>query len=178
MQKDKQLVEYLMGEGVAIIPTDTTYGLVCRASDPSAIAQMFQIKDRDNKPGTYVAANTEQVERLGVDRVLVVSAKKYWPGPISVVFGEKAVRIPDDQFLLELCSAVGPLMTTSANMPGQPVANTIDQARDIFGAKIGYYIDGGDLSGRLPSTIIRLDQSGKVEIIRQGAGTITDQQTL
>ena len=52
-----------------------------------------------------------------------------------------AVRIPDDETLRQLLSQTGPLMTTSANAPGEPTATTIASARNYFGSTVDFYVD-------------------------------------
>jgi L-threonylcarbamoyladenylate synthase len=70
--------------------------------------------------------------------------------------------------LKSLLEKTGPLLTTSANQPGKPPATTIQEAEAYFGGSVDFYVDGGDLSGRPPSTIIRVVDD-EVEVIRQGA---------
>ena len=60
-------------------------------------------------------------------------------------------------------------MTTSANAPKQPTSTSVKMAMDYFGDSIDFYVDGGDLSGRPPSTIIGFDDVGAIIIYRQGA---------
>lgn len=79
-----------------------------------------------------------------------------------------AVRIPDDKVLLELLERTGPLLTSSANLPDQPVSSNIAEARNYFGDNVDFYVDGGDLSDHQPSTIIRIIDDA-IEIIREGA---------
>jgi len=82
-----------------------------------------------------------------------------------------AVRIPDNKDLQNLLQQTGPLLTSSANQPAAPPATTIEQAQKYFGKEVDFYIDGGDVSGRQPSTIIRIIDDA-IEVIRQGAVTI------
>jgi tRNA A37 threonylcarbamoyladenosine synthetase subunit TsaC/SUA5/YrdC len=79
-----------------------------------------------------------------------------------------AVRIPNKPDLLELLKQTGPLLTSSANHPGEPPANTIDEAKAYFGNEVDFYIDGGDLSGHAPSTVVRIVDDA-IEVLRQGA---------
>jgi tRNA A37 threonylcarbamoyladenosine synthetase subunit TsaC/SUA5/YrdC len=79
-----------------------------------------------------------------------------------------AVRIPDDDALRQLLGQTGPLVTTSANQPGEPPATTLDEARAYFGEDVDFYIDGGVISGRLPSTVIRVVDDA-IEVLRPGA---------
>jgi tRNA threonylcarbamoyl adenosine modification protein (Sua5/YciO/YrdC/YwlC family) len=171
--------------GVVVIPTDTVYGLAARAADPEAVERLYQLKSRDDKPGTLIAANFDQLETLGLKRRYLKAVEQFWPGAVSVVIPcadpslkylhrglqSLAVRIPEPADLRELLEATGPLLTSSANHPGEPTATTIDEARTYFGDKIDAYIDAGDLSGREASTIIRVVDDA-IEVLRQGSVTI------
>lgn len=180
---DPELVQLLKDGGVGVLPTDTLYGLVCRAEDQKAVARLYALKHRDSKPGTVIAASVKQLQILGLDSQVLLMASPHWPGPVSVecpngldyltqATGRNAYRVvagaPE---LTRLLEATGPLLTSSANQPGEPVANTIKQAAQYFGDTIDFYVDGGDFSEALPSTLIRLGSDGP-EILRQGAGKI------
>jgi L-threonylcarbamoyladenylate synthase len=167
---------------VGVIPTDTIYGVVARANDKEAVSRLYESKARENKPGTIIAANINQLVELGIKRRYLTAVADYWPGPVSVIIpcssdelnylhlgaNGLAVRIPDDKKLSELLSLTGPLLTTSANLPGQPPASKLAEAKEYFGKNMDFYIDGGDLSNNLPSTIIRIVDD-VVEVIRIGA---------
>jgi tRNA A37 threonylcarbamoyladenosine synthetase subunit TsaC/SUA5/YrdC len=58
-------------------------------------------------------------------------------------------------------------------MPGEPPANTIAEAREYFGDRVDLYQDGGDLSGRAPSTVIRIIDDA-IEVLRAGAVKINE----
>jgi L-threonylcarbamoyladenylate synthase len=169
----------LVPGAVGVIPTDTVYGLVARAQDEAAVARLYQLKRRDHKPGTIIAANIDQLVDLGIKRRYLTAVSQFWPGAVSVEIphgvtylqqgtGRQAFRIPDSPELQALLLQVGPLQTTSANDPGEPPANTITEAKQYFGDKVDFYVDGGDLSANLPSTIIRIIDDA-IEVIRQGA---------
>ena len=83
------------------------------------------------------------------------------------------MRVPDDKTLQSLLQKTGPLLTSSANQPGEPPAETIGQAKKYFGDNIALYADGGELSGRKPSTIIRIVDDA-IEVIRPGAVQINE----
>jgi tRNA A37 threonylcarbamoyladenosine synthetase subunit TsaC/SUA5/YrdC len=82
-------------------------------------------------------------------------------------------RIPKPKDLRALLKQTGPLLTTSANQPGKPPANTIKEAIGYFGNKVDFYVDGGDLTGRQPSTLIRIIDD-EIQILRQGAVKIDE----
>jgi L-threonylcarbamoyladenylate synthase len=172
---------------IAVIPTDTVYGLVARAADQAAVERLYKTKHRDHKPGTLIAANIDQLEALGLKRRYLKAVEQFWPGAISVVIPvadpqlaylhqgkmSLAVRIPDDSRLQELLTETGPLLTTSANQPGQPVSTTVEQAQTVFGDQVDFYEDGGDLSNRQPSTVIRIVDDA-IEVLRLGAVKINE----
>jgi L-threonylcarbamoyladenylate synthase len=178
----EQIYQKLVLPGaVGVIPTDTVYGLVGVAADAGAVARIYELKQRENKPGTLIAANLDQLVALGLKRRYLKAVEQYWPGALSVVIpcgpelnylhqgkNSLAVRIPDFPELLNLLKKVGPLQTSSANLTGQPPATTISEAKKYFGDKADFYIDGGDLSGREPSTVIRIVDDA-VEVLREGA---------
>src|SRR6185503_2405406 len=62
----EQAGELLCGGAVGVLPTDTVYGLVTLATDEVAVARFYALKSREQKPGTLIAANTEQLLALGV----------------------------------------------------------------------------------------------------------------
>jgi L-threonylcarbamoyladenylate synthase len=167
---------------VGIIPTDTVYGLAARAADQDAAERLYEIKGRSDKPGTLIAADIEQLEELGLKHRYLKAVEQFWPGAVSVVIPAAnpelkylhrgkmslAVRIPDNKNLQKLLAQTGPLLTSSANPPGEPTADTVQQARQYFGDQVDFYLDGGDLSGRPPSTVIRIIDDA-IEVLRQGA---------
>lgn len=173
------LESFLMTPGsVAVIPTDTVYGVVARATDKDAINNLYALKNRHAKPGTLIAASIDQLVELGFKRRYLSAVQQFWPGAVSVIIPcpdleylhqgveSAAVRIPDEPWLRELLDKVGPLQTSSANQPGQPPATTVEEVRAYFGDTIKWYEDGG-LVNREPSTVIRIADDA-IEIVRQG----------
>lgn len=177
--------QLLQPGAIGVMPTDTVYGLVARAADQSATSRLYALKGRIAKPGTIIAANTHQLEKLGLKHRYVKAVEQFWPGAVSVVIAcnnptlaylhlnknSLAVRIPNDSKLLELLSRTGPLLTTSANPSGQKPATTVDQAKAYFGGKVDFYVNGGNLSSHQPSTVIRIVDDA-IDILRPGAAKI------
>jgi L-threonylcarbamoyladenylate synthase len=186
MVKSADAVDQIKNGAVGIVPTDTLYGVVCGAADEVAVKRLYELKSRNAKPGTLVAASIDQLVDLGIPRRYLTAVKQYWPGPISIVIpvgptlgylhqgkGSLAIRLPSDTQFQEFLQGTGPLLTSSANPPGAEPAHTIAEAKNYFGDTIDFYVDGGDLSGRAPSTIIRIIDDA-VEVIRQGAVKIKE----
>lgn len=176
---DPRVAASLQTGAIAVIPTDTLYGLVCRAADQAAVTRLYALKSRDHKPGTLIAANIDQLVELGIPRRYLTSVQQFWPGAVSVETphhidyltqstGRQGIRVPDHPELLALLTKTGPLQTTSANQPGEPPSSTIAEAQGYFGETVDFYVDGGDLSDRQPSTIIKIIDD-EIEVIRQGS---------
>ncbi len=183
--QNPQLVKLLRAGAVGVLPTDTVYGLVCLAADRQAVERLYALKSRERKPGTLIAANTEQLRQYHLPATAIEKARHFWPGPVSVVFalgdgfsylhqavGSCPFRIPVQPAVRELLEQTGPLLTTSANLPGQPPATTIAEARTYFGEQVDFYVDGGVIKDAPPSTIVGFGSRDKFVILRQGAATI------
>lgn len=185
---DKILVELINSGKVGVIPTDTVYGLVCSASDKDAVTRLYNLKSRDSKPGTVIASSIEQLVELGIKKRYLTAVNQFWPNAVSIVIpcepslsflsqnvsslACRVVKMPIE--LIELLNKTGPLLTSSANLPGEKPASTIAEAQDYFGDSVDFYVDGDDLSGRLPSTLIRVVDDA-VEVLRAGAVNIDEE---
>lgn len=183
---DPKLVTLLKDGAVGIVPTDTVYGVVCRAADAEAVERLYKLKSRENKPGTIISGKLQQLIDLGIRARYLKAVENFWPNPLSVVIpcGEEltylhqgkhslAVRIPADDKLREFLSKAGVLLTSSANDPGEPTATTIAEAQAYFGDKVDFYVDGGNLTDRPPSTVIRVVDDA-IEVLREGAVRIDE----
>lgn len=180
-QKNLQQAATILNAGaVGVLPTDTVYGLVARALDRQATERLYRLKRREHKPGTIIAASTQQLIALGIQPRYLTIAKQWWPNAVSVVMPAEglsylhqgldslAVRIPKDKALQKLLLKTGPLVSSSANAPGAPVAVTLQTAWDYFKDTVDFYVDGGDYSNRQPSTVIKLNEDGSLQTLRQG----------
>lgn len=183
--KDPEIVQLLKSGAVGVIPTDTVYGLVAQASHQKAIERLYTLKHRDSPPGTMIGASAKDFSELGFSIEQLAHVQHYWPAPLSVVVDATSLppylkqdrsalplRVPANAELQQLLQATGPLMTTSANAHGEPTSVTARMAQRYFGDAVDFYVDGGDLSGRPPSTIIGFGESGEIIVYRQGAVSI------
>ena len=175
-----EVIELLKSGAVGVIPTDTIYGVAARLSNQAAIERIYTIKNRDlnKRIGTTLISDPNQIEQY-VSAHDLLAAQVYWPGPVSVEFKvgpvlayahrgfyTLAFRLPDSKLLQNVIQQTGPLATTSANFAGELPAVTMQDALGTFRENVDFYVDGGDLSGRKPSTIIRFNEQGEVETVR------------
>lgn len=173
--------------GVILYPTDTVWGLGCDATDAAAVQRIFALKRRsDSKALICLLDSADSLEHwvsgvpdvayelldAAVDPLTVIYDRAHVP-PIAPNLpapdGSLAVRIPDNDFCRELCRRLQrPLVSTSANISGQPTPMTFaDISPEVYAAVDYVCTSGGRDSGlRKSSTIIKLTADGRVTIIR------------
>jgi L-threonylcarbamoyladenylate synthase len=175
--------------------TETVYALACNAQDENAVKSLYQVKSRNFKnPISIWTENLQKAEEfLQFSANEKKIAKKFFPGPITLILKKKTVknnaeickllnnnqselglRIPDHQFSLALLNEFnGVIAATSANISTQIAADNFSQALQYFDKKIDLIIDGGSCKHKIASTVLKIDEQN-IKIIR--AGLITKQQ--
>lgn len=180
------VAEILLQEKIAVIATDTLYGIVGRALSKTVVERIYEVKGRDEgKPFIILIPDSEALKDFGIVLSVVDKQKveSLWPGPVTVILplpqeaserftylhrgsNTLAFRMPNKNDLIDILKKTGPLVAPSANPQGKMPATTIDEAREYFGNMVDYYQDAGTVHS-LPSTIIALEK-GEVVVIRQG----------
>jgi tRNA threonylcarbamoyl adenosine modification protein (Sua5/YciO/YrdC/YwlC family) len=171
--------------GLAIIPTDTLYGLAAAAFNGSAIEALYELKGRDGeKPLVLMVHDMEEaLQMIHTSSYLrLLRLAPAWPGPLTVI-ARKAedkrlemttgdatgvgLRIPQHPFTRRLLKLTGPLAVTSANVSGEPAACAFgEMAPEILGA-VAVAVDAGRPGSGSASTI--LDITGEVpRLVRKG----------
>ncbi len=139
-----------------------------------------RIKGRDShKPFIVLISDLKMLDLLSISEEQAEPLRRYWPGALSVIFpaaqapawlqrGTRslAIRIPDHPKLLALIDKVGPLVSTSANIQGEPPVHSAQEAQGLFGDTIDFYVDAGPLYSE-PSTLAATD-GHQLRVIRQG----------
>jgi L-threonylcarbamoyladenylate synthase len=163
------LAGVLRAGGVALIPTDTIYGLHALATDERAIARIAVMKGRDNdKPFVIIASSIDQLRALGA--TVPKELSRIWPAPLTAILASGrttiAARIPDLEWLRALLQRTGPLVSTSANRSGDPpITSPHDLAQDLQDV-LDAVLDQGPREGK-PSTIV--DFTGaEPRLVREG----------
>jgi L-threonylcarbamoyladenylate synthase len=179
---DKNLANALQKNDVAVMPTDTLYGLVGKALSPSTVERIYNLKKRaPEKPCIILINSINQLEKFSItlSEEQKDKLKKYWPGPVSIILDcsdnslaylhcdtkTLAFRIPSPEMLRNLLLKVGPLIAPSANPEGLLPAEDISKAKKYFGDSVDLYVDGGKIIGKA-SKIIKLHKDGSVSIRR------------
>ncbi len=169
---------------LVVIPTDTVYGVGCHALDDAAIRRLYQIKQRPlYKAIPVLLADIADLEKVANHLPLMAQEyiNKHWPGALTIVLPKRAglppalspddtiaVRIPDHQAARAVIRAAGGVMAvTSANLSGQPPAETAEQALAQLGGLVTAVLDDGPSPKGLASTVIDCTGDSPV-VLRQG----------
>ncbi|MFA6427809.1 MAG: L-threonylcarbamoyladenylate synthase [Candidatus Magasanikbacteria bacterium] len=186
----QSIVDSLHDGKTIIYPTETCYGLGCDATHVTAVEHIYNIKQRPVSKSLLVVTSDIEMMKGYVEwnQTLDMVAKKYWPGPLTVVVpikqgvilpkgivsseGTVAFRITSHPIAQKICSELrAPLVSTSANISGGDNAYTPIDVIKTFEHELvqpDICIDAGELPVQKPSTIIAI-KNGNIEIVRQGS---------
>ena len=178
--------------GVLLYPTDTIYGLGADAFTDETVDAIYAIKGREaQNPISCVVADLAMAEKyVEVNDAARALAERFLPGPLTLILKKQpgtdrgiargipalGIRIPNNEFCLELARTYGrPFTTTSANLAGQPTLGEpgaiIEQLGDMA-AGVTLVVNSGVVMGP-PSTVVNL-VSGHPSVLREGAIAATD----
>ena len=170
---------------LAVIPTDTVYGIGADAFSSTAVRSLLQAKNRGpDMPVGVLVGSWQTIDGLvlSVPQPARALIEAFWPGDLSIVLphapslswdlgrshGTVMLRMPLHPVAIELLKETGPMAVSSANRSGLPPAATVDEARDQLGESVAVYLDGGPSGEPVPSTIVDLSGEEPV-VLREGA---------
>lgn len=183
-----KVAEDLRIGNVDVIPTETVYGLAANALDESAVAKIYEIKQRPRfNPIIVHVRSAEDFAKYAADvpEKAMMLASEFSPGPVTFVMKKKDVipdivtaghdsvglRIPDHPLLLSLIDACGfPLAAPSANMFGRISPTSAAEAEKELGGRVSFILDGGKCGIGIESTVISFTGE-EPAILRSGAVT-------
>ena len=185
----ERMARHLELGGLLGYPTETVYGLGAVAL-PGGVEALLALKERgDDKPFLVLLPNAGREAMDGLEWSLLARtlAERHWPGPLTLVlsdiagrypkgvrnpWGGVAVRVSSNPFVKALMQFWRkPLLSTSANMPGEAPARTLDEVKLAVEGRPGldrlWIADGGPLAASEPSTIVDCTASVP-KLIRKG----------
>jgi len=172
--------------GVIAYPTESFYALGVNACNEAALKKLYEIKNRPSEKAMPVIVGNEDILKKIVKSIHPEAEKlikKYWPGPLTLIFwakadlpelltcgtGKVAARIPGECFAFHLAKAADfPITATSANLSGKPPAQYPADVINYFGETIDLLIDGGKTPGGKPSTIVDVTATPP-KVLRKGS---------
>ena len=177
----RRAADVLLGGGVVTCPTEGVYGLSCMPDDPLAVIELLTIKRRDPAKGLIlIAADAGQLDGwiepgaatlpepdADAPVTWLVPARGHVSPLVRGDHAKLAVRLTTNPVARALCREVAsPLVSTSANVAGQPVARNRYVLRRRFNARVDYLVPGDCGPARGASEIRDLESGA---IIRKGA---------
>jgi L-threonylcarbamoyladenylate synthase len=172
-------VDLLRSGELVAFPTDTVYGIGCRAGDAAALSRVFAAKRREpEKAVAWLIASPEEITASGfrVDDRALKLAERFWPGALTLVLPAtsgpetQAFRVPAHDVALALLAAAGPLAVSSANRSGEPETLDADDVAIAFAdaEEPSAILDGGQVPGGVASSVLDLS-SPAARLLREGA---------
>jgi tRNA threonylcarbamoyl adenosine modification protein (Sua5/YciO/YrdC/YwlC family) len=172
--------------GVLAYPTATLYGLGGDGLSSEVADRIRCLKGGREAPFLVLTQDTDSALELAsfVSPAARELAARFWPGPLTLVLpggdalprsllgpgGTVAVRVDPHPFPRALAATCGrPILSTSANLSGTPPpARAQDVSDEIIGGVDLFVTETESLAG-LPSTLVRVENDGRLEILRHGA---------
>ena len=169
---------------LAVLPTDTVYGIGAGAFARDAVAALLAAKGRGrDMPVGVLVGSWHTIEGLAhaVPQHARELIRAFWPGALSLVVrgapslqwdlgdarGTVMLRMPLHPVAIELLRETGPMAVSSANISGRPAATTAAEAREQLGSLVEVYVDGGTAPQQAASTIVDLTGS-MPRVLREG----------
>lgn len=192
--KIEEIVERLISRQVAILPTDTVYGLSCVTYFMEPVERIRRIKEWDEiRPMLILIENLLIADWMGLelsDKIKKLQSE-IEPTPLTHILpticgyhlpvkyeGGVAVRKVQNKFMGQILRELkSPVFSTSVNIKNDAPLTDIEEIKNRFIDDVDFIVDGGDLDYDLPSTIV--DFSGtKPVITREGPGLEKIKETI
>ena len=170
--------------GMVVFPTETVYGLGTNANLDSSVRRLYEVKNSpEHRPFTIHLSSVEEVycHVSIVPRLALRLMKAFWPGPLTLVLpvvGEHGknswvgLRVPDHiiaRDLIKLSKVT--VVASSANFADQSAPIDAQTVIESLGNKVNVIIDAGPCKIGASSTVVKVTEDNKFEIIRQGSIT-------
>ena len=184
----KKAAQVILDGGLVAFPTETVYGLGADVYNAKAVANIFAAKQRPHFDPliSHIAEVDFLREYAATDERVFALAKRFWPGPLTMVLNRieenpsidlacsglrtLTVRMPNHPTALALIKASGvPIVAPSANKYQSISPTTAQHVADGLGDKVDMILDGGACAVGVESTII--DLTGKNTVLLRAGGT-------
>lgn len=181
----KNCLEVLEKGGLILYPTDTVWGIGCDATNEEAVKKVYALKNRDDRKALIcLVANDSMLERH-VENVpeLAFDIMELSTKPITIIYDRPkgvaknliasdntlAIRVASDKFCQYLINKFRkPIVSTSANISGQPNPTAFHQISESVLKGVDYVVDlQPEQPNSVPSSIIKLGNDGTVKVIRE-----------
>lgn len=180
------IIETLNSGGIILYPTDTIWGLGCDATNEKAVSRIYEIKKRISSKSMIILSdkieNIEKISQKVPEKAKKIISEK--TNPLTIIYqnakniannliaedGTVAIRIPDDDFCLNLITEFGrPIVSTSANISNEKSPANFSEISSEIKNQVDYVAKWrqNDNSKSKPSTIIKIKINNEITIIRE-----------
>ena len=182
----KQALEVLQSGGVILYPTDTIWGIGCDATNEKAVQRIYQLKKREDSKSMLVLMENmnflnryvKEVPEIAYDLIEMTEKPMtiIYPGAKNLAKnliaqdGSIGIRISSEEFTRQLIQRFKkPIVSTSANMSGEPSPAFFDEISPEIIEAIDYVVEyrQDDHTPREPSSIIKLGVGGVFQVLRK-----------
>jgi L-threonylcarbamoyladenylate synthase len=185
LEKDiEQCLQVLKSGGLILYPTDTIWGIGCDATNAEAVEKIYKLKKRSDEKAmiVLVAAEKDILNHVAAPDLRVFDYLEKTKKPTTVIYegaigladnligkdGSIAIRICNESFCRQLIKRFRkPIVSTSANISGKPVAKTFAEMTDEIKQGVDYIVryrqDDNNIAE--PSSLIKWN-NGTVEVLR------------
>ena len=174
--------------GVILYPTDTVWGIGCDATNAEAVARVYAIKKRVDSKAMLVlldgAGKLQGYMEKVPDTAWMLLEASEGQKPLTIIYpkaknlaanllaedGSVGIRITEELFSKALCEQLRrPIVSTSANISGEPAAKTFQQISPELLEAVDYvcHFRREDSRKSVPSSIIKIDEQERITIIRE-----------
>jgi L-threonylcarbamoyladenylate synthase len=170
--------------GLILYPTDTVWGIGCDATDPRAVQKIYDLKKRPDEKAMIVLVADERdvLQYTAAPDLAVFDHLQTVTKPTTVIYdgaiglaenlvapdGSIAIRICKDPFCKALIKRFRkPIVSTSANISGQPVAKIFPEITDEIKSGVDHIVRyrQDDNTVASPSSVIKWE-NGNIIILR------------
>lgn len=168
-EKIKTAVTALREGKIILYPTDTVYGIGANIFNLEAVRKVYSIKKRSlKKPLSICVSKIEDIKKVAyLNKDMEKLIVDIFPGPYTVILKKKdkissiltggqekiGIRVPDNEVCMQL-SREFPITTTSANISGKPVPDSVEGITEQFGGNVDLILDAGMCRHGIHSTVI------------------------
>ena len=181
----KKACEVMQAGGIILYPTDTIWGIGCDATNEEATRRVYELKKRVDNKAMLVLIDSpaklngyvKEVPDIAWDLIEVADK------PLTIIYpqaknlatnllgedGSVGIRITNEEFSRKLCERFRkPLVSTSANVSGQPSATNFSEISEEIKNGVDYIVNyrQDDKTKAKPSGILKLSVKGEVVVIR------------
>jgi len=171
--------------GIILYPTDTVWGIGCDASNPEAVERIFKLKKRHDSKALICLVADDRMLKKYVKKVPEVAFDilDVTEQAITIIYDDAqnlaenliaednsiAIRLPNDEFCFRLLRKFnGAIVSTSANISGQPTPKSFREISDEILKGVDYVVNlHREKVMAKPSSIIKLGSDGQVKVIRE-----------